>query len=101
LTQVAGLEPKGSEEWAPEFVLLKARLLVDSNAFAQEIAWLRQQGNDLSEDAQRASAYYFLLAVGYRGIGDGSNERESLSRVVEMSADTDLGKAAARLLLMP
>ena len=48
LNQADGVEMKGNEHWVPGFVLLKARLLMDTNAFAQEIDWLTQQGNDLS-----------------------------------------------------
>jgi tetratricopeptide (TPR) repeat protein len=101
LIQVAGLESLGSEKWAPGFVLLKAKLLVDSNAFAQEIAWLTQQGNDLSGDAQLAPMYYFLLGVGYRGVSDGINEKQSLSRVTLISTESDIGKAATQLLQNP
>jgi tetratricopeptide (TPR) repeat protein len=101
LGQIAGLESKGSEAWAIEFALLKAKLLVDTNAFAEEIAWLTQGGNDLSRDAQRAPMYYFLLGVGYRGVGDTSHEKQSLSRVVTTSGESDLRKAATQLLQNP
>jgi hypothetical protein len=101
LNQVAETNVKGAEEWAFEFVLLKAKLLVDTNAFAQEIAWLTQQGNDLSGDARRAATYYFLLGVGYRGVNDTSNEKQALSKVIEVSADSDPVKAATQLLQNP
>ena len=101
LKHAAGIQPGGDDEWAADFIILKAKLLVDSNAFAQEIAWLTQNGNDLSGDAQRAALYNFLLGVGYRGIGDRSNEKANLSRVVAISGESDLGKAAAQLLKNP
>ena len=68
LKHAAGLQPSSADEWASDFIILKAKLLVDSNAFAQEIAWLTQSGNDLSGDAQRAAIYNFLLG---RGISRG------------------------------
>jgi tetratricopeptide (TPR) repeat protein len=101
LKQAADLQPSSGEEWASDFIILKAKLLLDSSAFAQEIAWLTQSGNDLSGDAQRSAIYNFLLAVGYRGVGDTSNEKASLSKVVAMSEGSDLAKAATELLQNP
>ena len=101
LKHAASLQPGSSDAWASDFIILKAKLLIDSNAFAQEIAWLTQKEHDLSADAQRASLYYFLLGVGYRAVGDASNEKANLSRVVTISGESDLGKAAAQLLLNP
>ncbi len=101
LKYAADLQPSSADEWASDFIILKAKLLVDSNAFAQDIAWLTQSGNDLSGDAQRGAIYQFLLGVGYRGIGDASNEKASLSKVVAISGESDLGRAAAELLQNP
>jgi tetratricopeptide (TPR) repeat protein len=98
LKQAAGLQPSSGDGWSADFVLLKAKLLMDTNAYAQEISWLTQQGNDLSGDAQRAQAYLFLLGVGYRGVGDTSKEKETLSKVVSISGESDLGKSAGQLL---
>lgn len=98
LKHAAGLQPNSADEWAADFIILKAKLLVDTNAFTQEIAWLTQNGNDLSGDAQRAALYNFLLGVGYRGVGDISNEKISLSKVVAISGESDLGSAAIQLL---
>jgi len=51
---------------------LKAKLLADSNALAQEITRLRQSGNVLSGDAQRAALYSFFFGRGIsRGRGYG------------------------------
>ena len=98
LKQAEGLQPSGADEWTPDFIILKAKLLVDSSAFAQEVAWLTQGGNDLSGDAQRAALYNFLLGVGYRGVGDTANAKANLLKVVAISAESDLGKVAAQLL---
>src|SRR5208337_5306097 len=38
LRQASGLQPASTDEWAADFVILKAKLLVDTNAFAQEVA---------------------------------------------------------------
>jgi tetratricopeptide (TPR) repeat protein len=101
LKYAAELQPSSSAAWAPDFIILKAKLLVETNAFAQETAWLTQSGNDLSGDVQRASIYDFLLGVGYRGTGDTTSEKANLSKVVAISADGELGKAAAQLLKNP
>jgi hypothetical protein len=91
------LRPNQSDEWAPDFVILRAKLLMDGSAFAQEVEWLTHEGNDLSGDAQRADIYFFLLALGYGGMEDVSNEKQYLSKVISVSGESELGKAAARL----
>ena len=83
------------------FVILKAKLLIDSSAFPQEVAWLTRSENDLSRDAQRSSVYLFLLGLGYRGVCDVSNEKLALSKVMSISGESVLGKSAALLLLNP
>jgi hypothetical protein len=77
--------------------LLQAKLSLDTFAFAQAINWLTQPGNDLSDDAERVSLYYFLLGMGYQGIGDTTNQKRSFSKVMAISGESDLGKAAAQL----
>jgi hypothetical protein len=89
--------PAAGSPWADDFVIFKAKLLADTNAFSDELAWLRPHGARLSRDPERAPVYWFLLGLGYRGIGDVTRERQSLSRVVSLAGDSDLGKAAARL----
>jgi len=101
LKYASDLQPIAGDEWASDFIILKAKLLVDSSAFGQEIAWLTQNGNDLSGDAPRGALYEFLLGVGYRGVGDAANAKDSLSKVVSTSGESDLGKAAAQLLQNP
>jgi tetratricopeptide (TPR) repeat protein len=101
LKYATDLQPSRGDEWASDFIILKAKLLVDSSAFAQDIAWLTQSGNDLSADAQRGAVYQFLLGLGYRGIGDAANAKARLSKVVATSAESDIGRAAEQLLQNP
>jgi hypothetical protein len=97
----SGLRPSRADAWSSNFVILRAKLLIDSSAFTQEVAWLTQPGNDLTRDAQRSSVYLFLLGLGYRGICDVSNEKLALSKVMSISGESELGQAAAILLLNP
>jgi tetratricopeptide (TPR) repeat protein len=97
----SGLRPSRADEWSSNFVILKAKLLIDSSAFPQEVAWLTRSENDLSRDAQRSSVYLFLLGLGYRGVCDVSNEKLALSKVMSISGESVLGKSAALLLLNP
>jgi hypothetical protein len=99
--QLSGVKPGTGVSWLGDYTLLKARLLLDGNAFAQAVQLLTQPTNDLSGDAQRAPLYHFLLGMAYRGLGDTSNEKVNLAKVVTISKDTDLGKAAAQLLENP
>lgn len=97
-TQLSRVTPLGAETWVSDYVLLKAKLLVDTFAFKEEITWLTEQRGGLLQDAQRAAAYYFFLALGYQGVGDTAQERESLTQVMHMAADSDVGKVAAKIL---
>jgi tetratricopeptide (TPR) repeat protein len=94
--EVAGLKPCASDNWTSDFVLLKAKLLEDTSAYSEAVEWLST--NDLSQDAQRSQLYLFLLGLGYRGAGDETKAQQALSRVVSISADSDIGKAATELL---
>jgi hypothetical protein len=44
LSQIQDLKPTGGEAWAPDFVLLKALLFMETNAFKEEIDLFTQQG---------------------------------------------------------
>ena len=101
LKYAANVQPDGSNERSTDFIILRAKLLIDSNAYAQEVAWLTQAGNDLTGDPQRADAYLLLLGAGYRGVSDISREKQALSQVVSIAAEGDLRNAAASLLRNP
>lgn len=96
--QLFGLSPVDGAPWSLDYVLLRAKVDLDANAFDQAIQWLTTPRNDLSRDADRASLYYFLLGLGYRGLGDPADEQLVLDRLVATDGDSELGKAAARLL---
>lgn len=98
---VADLRPSGSEAWASDFILLKAKLLEDASAYEEAIALLKRYEQGLSRDAQRAQFYYFLLGLGYRGAGDSENAKKALSRTVEISKESDIGKSAREILSGP
>ncbi len=87
--------------WSDDFILLKAKLDIDSFAFAQAIQGLNQPGNDLSSDARRGSLYFFLLGLAHRGAGNGEKEKEAFQRIVSMDKGSELGKAAAQMLREP
>lgn len=96
--QVDGLKPGGTDPWHGDFVLLKGKLLIDSSACAEAARWLINEGKELSQDAQKASLYFYLLALASRGIGDNAAERANLLKVVSAAGDSDLGKSASQLL---
>lgn len=99
--QISDLEPPVGASWRLDFVLLKAKLLVDTSAYAEAAALLAHDGAVLSGDAQRSPLYFFLLGLGYQGSGDRQKARESLSKVVETVATSDMGNAARQLLNAP
>jgi hypothetical protein len=98
---LALVEARPDATWSGDYILLQAKLYVDSFAYAQAIAWLTQGGHDLSGDPVLGGLYCFLLGEAYRGSGDSARERQSFQKVVSMGADAELGKAAAELLENP
>lgn len=99
--QIEGLQPAASAPWVPDFILLKARLLEDTNAFTEAVSLLSSNGQLLAEDALRAPLYYFLLGIAYRGTGEMEKSKLALSRVMSISEQSALGKAASDLLRGP
>jgi tetratricopeptide (TPR) repeat protein len=94
---LAGISPTGKEEWAPDLVLLRAKLLEDTLAFSPAIEVLLTQGAGLADDETRGQTFFFLLALGYRGTGDKASEKTCLEKVMAMGPETEMGTAAARL----
>jgi len=54
LGEIADVAPSEGDSWAPDFALLKARLLIDSFAFKQAASLLQSSSADLAHNAQRA-----------------------------------------------
>jgi tetratricopeptide (TPR) repeat protein len=96
---LTSLAPKGKEAWAGDFILLKARLYLGSFAPRAAVDLLTDKASvALGNDSQYAGAYYFFLGLGYRGLGNVAQERQSLKRVVTISGDTGLGRTAGEIL---
>lgn len=91
------LSPSGSEAWAPDYSLLKAELLIGSFAPRAAVDLLVAARASLADDARRAPLYYFLLALGYRNLGDTVNERSCVDRLTSIAGDGELAKAAEGL----
>lgn len=97
LKEASEITPTGGESWSSDFVLLKAKLLIDTNAFEQAVQLLTRDGASLAHDAQRAQLYFFVLALGYRGIGDSANEQAALAKAIVIAPASDVGNAGAAL----
>ncbi|MGA2481480.1 MAG: tetratricopeptide repeat protein [Spirochaetia bacterium] len=97
--QIDGLQPGDSDPWARDFILLKGRLLVDTCAYGEAASLLTMNEAVLAQDAQRASAFYFLLGLAYRGAGNTEKAKEAFSKVVAISKGSDLAKGAEQLLI--
>jgi tetratricopeptide (TPR) repeat protein len=96
--QVASLKPAVAAPYYRDFLLLKAKLLEETSAYADALDLLAGEGAAFSQDAQRAPLYYFLLGLGYRGTGDSENANLAFRKVIAISAESDLGKTAGELL---
>jgi len=101
LAALNAASPKSSDEWAPDSVLLGARLLEDTFAWAQARDLLLKAGTSLRYDEERAATFLFLLAVAYRGTGEKELQDAVLERIVSMDPTSDLALAAARLQATP
>ena len=98
---IPGDEFEATEEWAPDLILLRAKLLEDTFAFTEAAEVLVKQGGSLAADEERAPTYFFLLALAYRGNGDVVRQNLCLDKVISISAESELGATAAQLRGMP
>jgi tetratricopeptide (TPR) repeat protein len=89
----------GREYWAGDFVLLKAKILIEASAFEPAVQWLSQRS--LADDPALAAPYYLLLALAHRGAGDTEGEKQALENAVSAAGNGELGSEAARLLESP
>jgi hypothetical protein len=101
LGALSGDASEGTEEWAPDFILLRAKLLEDTFAFTEAADLLVKMGGSLAADEERAPTYFFLLALAYRGNGDGARQNLCLDKVVSLAGETGLGVTAAQIRGMP
>jgi hypothetical protein len=99
LEALSGVTPAGTEPWAADFFLLQAKLLVDTFAFDRAVKAL--QAHPLAFDEVRAQAWYFLLALGWRGAGEAVRAAECFDAVVSLGPETGLAIAAAQLRVTP
>jgi hypothetical protein len=97
LRMIPGDAPERTEEWAPDLILLRAKLLEDTFAFTEATELLVKQGASLAADEARAPTYFFLLALAYRGNGDAVRQNLCLDKVVSLAAESELGATAAKL----
>jgi tetratricopeptide (TPR) repeat protein len=97
LVALKAANPKGTDDWAPDSILLGARLLEDTFAWAQARDLLVRAGTTIAIDQERAATYYFLLALAYRGTGEAAREKAALDNVVALDPGSDLALAAERL----
>lgn len=98
LKQVVDLRPSDVDTADADLVILKGKLLFDTNAFAQDIQWLTANADLVKDDVRRGPLYYLLLGLSYNGAGDTAAARANLQKVVSMAGNNDLGKTATALL---
>jgi hypothetical protein len=101
LEALAAVAPTGREEWAPDYILLRAKLLLDTFAFQRAIDVLTAASALFENDGARAQTWYFLLALGYRGAGNSARSTECLDTVQSLAPETELAASAARLRELP
>jgi hypothetical protein len=95
--RVDALRPDGFEPWAPDYVLLKARLLIDGFAPKDAAALLAGQSG-LAGDAARAGLYWFLLALAYKDSGDEPQARDCVARLRSAAPGGELLKTAEDII---
>ena len=95
--KLAGLSPTGSESWAPDYELLKARLLVEEFAPQAAVDLLSGDQARLSSESSRAPLYYFILALAYRDLGNTDKSKSCIGRLKAIAPEGELAKAAASL----
>lgn len=98
LEQLGRIKPADIAPRAAGFVVLKGKLLLDTNAYQQDVAWLTAHAAVVGGDSERAPIYYLLLGLSYQGTGDSANARRNLRKAASLSPSTDVGRTAAKLL---
>jgi tetratricopeptide (TPR) repeat protein len=101
LAALVGVTLAGTEEWAPDYLLLRAKLLLDTFAFQRSVDVLLAAAPLLKTDPLRAQTWYFLLALAYRGTGDTASSAACLDTVQSIAPETELAISAARLREIP
>jgi tetratricopeptide (TPR) repeat protein len=91
------LKPSDTDGWAADFVLLRARLLVDSSAYSEAVDWLRGPGKGVSQDPALGPLHSFLLGLALTGEGR-RDEARALFEKLAGSSGEDLGTAAETVL---
>lgn len=98
LEQAAQVNPSDLGDRAADLVLLEGKLLVDGNAYGQDIRWLTTHSSLIGSEVERRQLYYFLLGLGYSGARAEPQARKSYRKVVSIDGATDLARTARRLL---
>lgn len=97
LKQIRGVKPSEIAS-AADLVVLKGKLLLDTNAFRQDIDWLGSNAALIGADSDRAPLYYLLLGLSFRGAGNAVSARSNFQKVVSLAGKSELGKTAEKLL---
>lgn len=100
LVELSDIRDSRDAPWWADYALLKAKLLIDTSAYSVAAQWLVSQGPRITEDPNRATIYYFLLGVAYRGTGEIDKARVNLIAVIG-GGDSGLATAAQHLLERP
>ena len=98
--QADGLAP-GSAPWAADLTLLRARLLLETGAYAEAISMLVDASKGFSQDAQRGALCSYLTGLGYRGAGQSKEAAQALTQASTLSPASDLGRSARFLAMVP
>jgi hypothetical protein len=84
--------PAGTESWAPDYFLLKARLLVDCYAASSAIDLLVAMRDSLANDPDRSALFYCTLALAYKSAGDPKDMKLSIEKLRTITGNPDIGK---------
>lgn len=98
LRQISGLQPADLTGGGADLVILKGKLLFDTNAYAQDIGWLTAPSALAATDAAHAQVYYLLLGLSYAGNGNTRKAKQNLEKVISSSEGSQLAKTAQKLI---
>lgn len=98
LKQVAALQPADFENGGADLVLLKGKLLLDTNAYSQDIRWLTAPSALVATDTEHGQVYHFLLGLSYAGAGDNAKAKRNLEQVISNGQGSELARTAQKLM---
>ena len=90
------LKDNSASMYYPDSVILKAQILLDTKAYADSVAVLKDF-LATNADSPYAQVCYLLSAAGYKGLGDKASEKDALDKGYALDPQSETAKLIAKM----